>query len=325
MRIKYVDEFRGLALLIMMFIQIYDALAKTSIYTDPPFFVKEFDMVTLLPPSILFSFVSGISVYLLLKNRKNYTKKELFYSLIKRYGIYILISLPFTTFMWGLTTYLQWNEAIQGIALSGIILGLIIIFLAPSDVELILSAMIITLIRHYLMKVYVPFPYTPKFDNTFFASLLLNMIYRGWFSITNLLPLMIGGILFFKIIKRKPMLALIVGGVILGISLTLHFTGLLKIDYYRKSINMTIYGIGSCFIVFGLIYFLRNKLEFLSIIGLASLFLYISHNVLLLKPLYVFYRNKFDEVLAFIFAIPWTFLFCLLGKIYIDLRHKNKT
>ena len=65
-RLVYVDMFRGIAIFIMISIQIFDFLSRSSIYTTPPYYVSEINSVTWVPPSLLFVYVSGMSLYLLL-------------------------------------------------------------------------------------------------------------------------------------------------------------------------------------------------------------------------------------------------------------------
>ena len=129
-RLEYVDIFRGIALLIMITIQIFNYLSVSSIYTTPPYYVGTINSVTWVPPSLLFTFVSGMSVFLLIRkklDKNDRSRKQTFLEVFKRYGKYVLISLPFTIIMWNIGTYFGWEEAIQGIGLTAIITALFLI------------------------------------------------------------------------------------------------------------------------------------------------------------------------------------------------------
>jgi hypothetical protein len=316
----------------MVFIQIYDALARTSIYTDPPFFIEAIRTVTPWPPSILFSFVSGMSVYLLInKCLRTKTKNETTKKVLITYGKYILISLPFTVFMWDLTTYFQWNEAIQGIGLSAIIIALILIYLKPKKLELLISIPLITLARHFIQssKLGELLPYSPPLNEplTIIGSSLINMLYRGWFSVLNLIPLMLAGILFYKAtIKGFSKELIVISSTILAVSLILNFT-LMPIDYYTKSINMTLYGIGICSVTFSLLllaYERKARLtNALTIAGMSTLFLYLGHNLLLLKWVYLFAKDSLPEWLALLLASGLTVLFYYLAKLKLSIKQRN--
>jgi hypothetical protein len=324
LRVDYVDGFRGLTLLIMVFIQIYDSLAYSSIYTDPPFFIEAIHTVTPLPPSILFSFVTGMSVYLMIKNKlKKDTKANVIRKVLWTYGKYLLISIPFTTFMWGFSTYLEWNEAIQGIGLSAMITALIILCWKPKDYELLLSIPLLTITRHFLLLIQPLgelFPYHPPLNNIslMLGSVFVNALYRGWFSVYNLLPLMFAGVLFYKATRKMRVnKLLLISSIILIASLVINFT-VMPIDYYGKNMSLTLYGIGACMVTFSLILMAYNKkkgfTKALTIAGLSSLFLYLSHNLLLLKWVYLFANNSLPEWLALTLSFPLTYAFYWLAK-----------
>ena len=320
-RIKYVDGFRGFALLSMVFMHVYDALAKTSIYTDAPFFIKAINTPLFNPPA-LFTIVSGMSVYLAVTHLlKNNTKSETAKKTAITYIKYIMLSLPFTIFMWGLPTYLEWNEAIQGIGLSALITALIIIYLKPRNYELILSIILLTLARGYILEsqpLSNIFPYNTDLTNPLITlgSTVLNALYRGWFSVMNLVPLMLSGIIFYKATRKHSVKKLLILSALLTIiSIYLHFNGL-SIDYYSKSINFTLYAIGSCGIIFSIIKWVYDKREisFLTKAGMHSLGIYISHHLLILKPIWIYWRDTLPEINAFLIAIPLTWLAYMIVK-----------
>lgn len=99
-RVSYIDITRGFALFGMIFIHIIDILSKKSVYLDYPYYIPWIEMTTILPPSIIFIFISGISMYILTQKRLQIkTGFKTFIEILKRYGKYIIISIPFCYFM----------------------------------------------------------------------------------------------------------------------------------------------------------------------------------------------------------------------------------
>ncbi len=319
-RVKYIDGFRGFALLSMVVLHIYNALAYSSIYTDAPFFIKVINAPLINPPA-LFSFVSGMSVYLMVHNKlKSELRVNIAKKVIKCYGKYILLSLPFTIFMWGLTTYLQFNEAIEGIGLSAIIVSLIIIYFKPKKFEMIVSIFLMSITRWLLINSQLGdlFPYVPNLNNipSVIGSVFLNALYRGYFSILNLVPIMLGGILFFKATKKGN--PLMISLILTIASIILHFN-CFPINYYTKTINLTFWDISSSCLTLSVILIPYHKewhwiTKPLTISGFASLFLYIGHQLIIIKPLTVFAENSLPEWLAMIIALIITFIFYKIAE-----------
>jgi uncharacterized membrane protein len=339
-RLDYIDFFRGIALIYMIFWHMFDALARSTIYYDLPYYIKIFNSPTILPPPLIFTFVSGISIYIFIKKRSGtMRKKEMFTKTVKRYGRYILISIPFTIFMFGLATYLQWDEAIQGIGLSAIFAALIVIFLIKHEKQwtkifwaliIVLGIARVSLLSWDLGAMLAPYPAEislatiPQLAmSTFFSAM-----FRGWFAVLNLLPLMLGGILFLKLFMDSLPLRKIflIGLVPLVISLIIHAAGY-PIDYYGRSFSFTIFAIGLSSTALTISYYIFGRAKrFLmpvSIMGLGSLEAYLFHFIFIVKPIYLLGANdKLPDGLAALFVIPLTIFVYYVVKFL--LRHGRK-
>ncbi|HKZ49391.1 MAG TPA: hypothetical protein VJ110_00065, partial [Candidatus Nanoarchaeia archaeon] len=228
-RLDYVDIWRGIPLIVMVFIQIFDYLWTKNIYADVPFYAPEINSITWVPPVWLFTFVVGISVLLLIEKLGD---KASISSVAKRYLPYVLISLPFTWFMWNISTYLGWNEAIQGLGLTAVFAAAILLK-KPKNKTLLLLVFGISIL-HVLLNSWEAnfFEYPLTFSLASAATVAANALWRGWFSITNLLPFMLAGVVFFKLVrmgKSKAKIGLLAGAFVLA-AVALHFVGL-PIDF----------------------------------------------------------------------------------------------
>jgi len=134
----------------------------------------------------------------------------------------------------------------------------------------------------------------------------------------NLLPLMFAGVLFYKATRKGfNKRLMIISSLILALSLLINFT-LMPIDYYGRNMSLTLYGIGSCAVTFSLLLWAYEKnmkiTKVLTIAGLSSLFLYVAHNLLLLKWVYLFAADTLPELTALIMAFGLTIVFYWLAK-----------
>ncbi|MFH2028337.1 MAG: heparan-alpha-glucosaminide N-acetyltransferase domain-containing protein, partial [Nanoarchaeota archaeon] len=68
-RIESIDIFRGIAVLQMIFWQIFDFFAKGDIYSDIPYYFPMFNMPINGIGLALFTFASGASVYISISSR----------------------------------------------------------------------------------------------------------------------------------------------------------------------------------------------------------------------------------------------------------------
>lgn len=342
-RLEFVDIFRGIALLVMVTIQIFDYLSVSSIYTTAPYFVSLINSVTWVPPSLLFTFVSGMGVFLLVKKRieiNNLSKRSTFWYVVKRYGKYILISLPFTIIMWDLSIFFGWNEAIQGIGLSAIfvalflilffkyaknisktwyvvLIGLIVIF---AYLQSVLPLMIDTSLTNF-PRVIVDYSLVSVLGTTF-----LNAFFRGWFSVVNLFPLMLGGLLFINLIRNQASFKklLLFGLSFLLVSIILHLFGD-NINYYGRSFSLTFFAIGQSALICVLAYFVYKKafarkvLNFLKIFGFTAFFCYVFHYLFILKVLEITHlKDLLPDLYAWMVTIP------LVLVVYVFARYYSK-
>jgi len=334
-RLDYVDIFRGFALFVMVSIQIFSFLWIYDIYRDYPYYVKEIDSVTWIPPSLLFTFVSGMSVYLLVMKRKDSDKStwQIFREVVKRYGIYVLISLPFTWIMWNLNTYFAWDEAIQGIGLGAIFTAMIVLLFGKRINWAFALVPIFAFFQHFLLRHY-QFASTVPADSLTIPSFLLNVSYRGWFSLINMIPLMISGIIFFKMIQEnRPKIQLLMFGIgNLAVAGLLHFT-IVPIDYYFRSFSYMFFAVGEssliCIALY-MIYLNKNKifealLYPLKVFGKLSFFLYVGHYLLILKVLQITgLSDRLGEVASWmVTAVLMVFVFAV-AKSYLEYKEMKK-
>ncbi|MFH0868797.1 MAG: hypothetical protein V1839_01070 [archaeon] len=321
-RLEYIDVFRGVAILDMIILQIFDVLSKLSIYSDPPFYYAPLNW-TAFPPPLLFTFVAGMSVFLLTEKLLQNKEKSIPFKVVKRYGFYVLISLPFTWFMWNLATYLGWNEAIQGIGLTAIFLSLILM-VKPRVRNLLAMTLIFSGLQAAL------FYLTRGISYGLAADTILNALARGWFSVANLLPLMLGGVLFFKLIKSgkiKAAWAMAVAFTLLGI--VLHLAGL-KIDYYERSLAFSIFAVGLAALVVLAVYALWKRFRNINwrpaiALGQASFAIYIGHYLFIIKPLRLLgLADKLGNWISLVLTIVLVIAIYFVVEYYLKLKMKFK-
>jgi hypothetical protein len=322
-RLDYVDIFRGFALVVMISLHIFTTFSTSDIYTKTPYYIGALNSPTILPPPLLFTFVSGMSLFLFIQNRKDKMPKgKIFFEAFKRYGKYILISLPFTVFMFGLNTYLTWNEAIQGIGLTAIFVALFLL-LFRNPLTLIASIFITSLLRVFLLS-------NVQLTGNLITDTLMNSLFRGWFSVLNFFPLMIAGILFITLIKKnapcKKLFIFSFAFLIFGI--ILHLIGS-KIDYYDRSFAFTFAAIGWASLIYSVIYSIYKKSEkskfwdFFKVMGIAAFFIYIMHFLFIIKPLQFFgIADRMNDLQSWLIAIPLVILVYIISKGYLKIRMK---
>ncbi|MBI2522834.1 hypothetical protein HYW19_00420 [Candidatus Woesearchaeota archaeon] len=322
-RIDSIDIFRGFAILQMIFWQIFDFFAKVDIYKDVPYYIPIFNMPIHGTGVAFFAFISGTSAYIALSRKlnKNAGKKDVIWHLIKRYGGYILLSLFFTTFVFGFKTFYIWNEAIQGIGLATLVAALVILLFRSKFVLAALSLAIILaqpFLRQFIENrlAIQNFPENlisfDIFSNA--VSIFLNSAFRGFFSLSNLLPIALFGIVLSHFLlelnkKRVIKVSLALGIIFTLISIFLHFS-INQIDYYNRSSSYQLFYIGLSFLLFGLIGFLLKKFkrnsifDVLILFGKASIVAYLVHYIFIYKLLSILnYESVLDSLISYFLAV----------------------
>jgi len=353
-RLEYVDIFRGIALLIMVTIQIFDYLSVSSIYTTPPYYVETINSVTWVPPSLLFTFVSGMSVFLLVKKKiyaNNTSPKKAFLEVFKRYGKYVLISLPFTLIMWNIRTYFGWEEAIQGIGLTAIFTALFLIiflkYVPKINSKLGYTSLIFLILAFGLLQSMIPKFIDNSFLGTIFprypsdvgflsliGGLIFNAFFRGWFSIANLFPMMIGGVILISLINESKISnkkLILMSAIPLFFSILLHLFGY-NINYYGRSFALTPFAIGQSALICSITYtiyknstrkYLLRTWNFLKIFGATAFFVYIFHYLVILKVLEITsLKDLLPDLYSWIITIPLIVLVYFSARYYLRIKEK---
>jgi peptidoglycan/LPS O-acetylase OafA/YrhL len=321
-RLEYVDVFRGIAILDMIFWHLFNAFSVHSIYTDPPYYIKALNW-TVFPPPLLFTFIAGISVYLLINKLQEQKAKNIAFGVVKRYGFYVLVSLPFTWFMWNLATYLGWQEAIQGIGLTAIFLSFILLA-KPKNWHLFAMTFGFAGLQATLYYL------TAGLTFSLPLTVVLNAFVRGWFSVTSLMPFMLAGVLVFKLIRyekslRKP---LVLAAVFIAVGILLHLMGL-KIDYFERSFAYDIFAIGLAALITVAVFYIWKKIKFnwrfFTTLGKASFAIYIGHFLLIIKPAQLLHvADTMPDWLAFLFAIAFIMVIYFAAEFYLKYKPKLK-
>jgi len=316
-RLEYVDIFRGVAILIMIFIEIFDFLSRKNIYTDAPWYVSQINSITWVPPVWLFTMVVGMSVFLLIEKAENMQRWKSVWLAAKRYLPYVLISLPFTIVMWGLPTYVGWNEALQGIGLTAVFAAIIFSFRLKTK-HLLALVIGFALLHTGLNSI-----------NFGISSIVINALWKGWFSVSNLLPFMLAGAVCLQFLREgKLRKLLLLGFAFTMISLILNFAGF-RIDFYGRSFASFFFGIGESALIMSAVFWIwqRTKMRAWNVIGnfgKAAIVAYLGHYLLIGLP-----SRKLGIVLPDIWVLVLTpvliagiYLLCLF---YLRLKLKIKS
>ncbi len=286
-RLTYIDALRGAAIIYMIGFEMFNFFSKTNTYTDPPYFIPQINSLTLLGPPILFCFVSGISVYLLTKKLQTTDMRplQIAANVIGRYIRYIPISLALTWLMWDLDTFFRWNEAIQGIATAAIATSILIIIFSDRLAAFVILIPTLSFARHYLLT-------NHWMDPTYtFWGLIANVTYMGWFSLMNLIPMFLGGIIAHRLLTDGGVRQVIIFGLAKLASATILHTSFGPIDYYRRSVAFSFYAIGAATCILLFIYWLvegKGRFRWLRVWGRASLLVYVGNYAILGKGLEIF-------------------------------------
>jgi predicted acyltransferase len=337
-RIDSIDIVRGLAVLQMVFWQIFDFFARTDIYAkSDPLFLKAFNSPINGIGLVLFAFISGTSLFFAIEKRKNLKKSRIILHSLKRYGMYILLSLFFTSFVFGFDVFYRWGEAIQGIGFAAIIATFFLLLFRSKWLYLILGitlSFIQPVIRTIVNSIFSSYPLIPHeidpLNNA--ISLLLNMTIRGYFSLTHVLPIIFFGIFLAILIKElkteKKIIKISLAYSILFCSLgmVLHFWQK-SIDVYEWTTAYQFFYTGfSCFLFMSsksiLLRYGRIKItNFLSVFGKTPLIGYLGHFLLIKKPLDLLgISNTFNYWISLSFAIILVSIIYWISKRWIGRK-----
>lgn len=260
-RLQYVDVFRGIAILVMIFFHFVHVLSPVNVYTDFPYYLESLGIFSFPPPPFLFLFVAGMSAYLLVTRRKEQGKAvpEIVQNVVVKYGRYVAISLPFTVLVFGLGTWLAWEEALQGIGLTIIVLSLLYL-LVPfnwfTGLGMMAVAAVLQAQRTLLFETITSI--LPATNNNIVneaGMLLWNAVFGGYFSVTNLLPFAIGGLFTIRFLHRdeQPNRVLIMGTVLTAVSVLLSVAGY-SLKFYARDVPLGFFGAGTSMLVYYGIY-----------------------------------------------------------------------
>ena len=330
-RYDLIDIFRGIALLQMIIWQIFDFFYVKDIYSDAPYYIEFLNMPVNGIGVGLFAFIAGVSVYTSISERKKHPHSSILSHLFKRYGSYIILSLLFTTFVFGFNVFYTWSEAIQGIGFAALVAGIILLFTKSTWITGLLGIAII-IIQPWLRAIAdsieifsYDFLSIDIFANA--ASVFLNATVRGFFSLSHLLPIVLFGILLGRFIvenKSPAKRSLNLGMLFVVASLILHFT-LNSINYYDRSISYILFYIGLSFLLFALIAYLKLKSRVLIMFGQVSLIAYVAHFIFIYKPLSLLgIESTFGLLASWMYAITSVIILYFFSKWLLQHIHKIK-
>ena len=352
-RIESIDIFRGIAVLQMIFWQIFDFFSRTDIYEQSsPYFINIFNMPINGIGLALFTFASGASVYISItgKLKKNIKIKDIILHSTRRYGGYILLSLVFTTFVFGFNVFYTWKEAVQGIGFAALIAAMLILisrskwFFAFFGVILAFTQPFLRAIleNDFIIKNYPLEPVSFGIISNG-ISLFLNSTIRGFFSLTHALPMLLFGVALAAMMAKSNKeqvirTSFLIGALMMLVSMIMHST-FNKINVYNWSTAYLIGFAGFSFLLFSLIEYALLKLgkgiitNFLSLFGKIAVVAYFLHFIIIYKPLKLLgIESIFNYPVSYlltIISVALLYYICkawLLNKsiILTKIRLKNK-
>jgi peptidoglycan/LPS O-acetylase OafA/YrhL len=295
-RIQYVDVFRGIAILVMIFFHFIHTFAPVNVYADFPYYIADPGIFVFPPPPFLFLVVAGMSSYLLVTKRRSQGLEDLaiMKNVAQRYGFYVLISLPFTWFVFDLGTWLAWEEALQGIGLTIILLGILYVrhdITIHTGVGLMTVFALLQAHRDQLFTYIVQsLPVTDSWLLQDAGMLLWNATFGGFFAVTNLLPFAIGGLLMIKLLyeREEPQEALGLGLILTAVAGVLTGTGY-SLGFYVRDLPLGFYGAGSAMLIYYAVYQLWDRysdarvFDVLAAVGRVAFLVYVWSWILVIK------------------------------------------
>lgn len=265
-RIESVDAVRGFSVLWMIFFQIMDFFSRDHVmsvnFSRPSaFWLATLDYVNWLPP---FLFVSGVSVWLMMKKRlSNSSKLEVWLHGAKRYGFYLLLSFLLCIWCFNLDTFLYLNEIIGAIAVYALIaLTISLIFYGRErEISLLLGG-ILCGVGLFLAGA--------------FEGVLKYSIYRFYWT----LPFFFFGLYSAAMIASKSTRKLAIAGTAF-LSLGMLTSLLLeqKISYSERTFSFLLINVGIVLFLFSFLSKMKpSKISrFFALVGRYALFFYLFH------------------------------------------------
>jgi len=318
-RIESVDILRGIAVLQMVFFQAFDFFARANIYSDSPYFIQSMSMPVNGIGVGLFAFITGVGVYLSIRKgiSSGSGRLTVFRRVLRRYGSYILISLFFTSFVFGFGIFYSWNEALQGIGLSALVAALLLLSFQNIYVIAALGVLISFLqpyARTLIEQNMASFPH---------LMFVFNAMLLGFFSLATILPLTLFGIfLGFQIVMFGRDVAVkksfCIGVILTLTALLMHASGF-RIDYYGRSPSLMVFFSGISFLSFSLVEFfiggrVQNSRGILPVFGRRALFCYLFHFVFIYKPLvYLGIESTFGALPSILLAALSVYVIYLIA------------
>jgi len=265
-RIESVDAVRGFSVLWMISFQIMDFFSRDHVmsvnFAKPSaFWLATLDYVNWLPS---FLFVSGASVWLMMKKRlSNSSKLEVWLHGAKRYGLYLLLSLLLCIWCFNLDTFLCLNEIIGAIAvyaLTTLTIGLIF-HKREREISLLLGG-ILCFIGLFLAGA--------------LEGVLKHSIYRFYWT----LPFFFFGLYSAAMIASKSTKKLALAGTAF-LSLGMLTSLLLeqKIGYSKRTFSFLLINVGIVLFLFSFLSKMKpSKISrFFAFVGRYALFFYLFH------------------------------------------------
>ncbi len=304
-RIQYVDVFRGIAILVMIFFHFIHTFSPVNVYADFPYFIEDigavpfidsFGMFMFPPPPVLFLFVAGMSSYLLVTKRRSQGVEPvpIAKNVAVKYGRYVLISLPFAWFVFDLQTWLAWEEALQGIGVTIIVLALLYLVVDLTVFTGLTAMTLSAVLQAYRETLFaVVTGVVPGTGNGVVdaAGLFVwDAVFGGYFSVTNLLPFAIGGLLMIRLLYEweRPRRAVLLGAGLIVVSLVLVMAGR-SLHFYHRDVPLAFFGTGSAMLIYCGVHWLWNQypehrvFDVMGVFGRVAFLVYIWTWILVIK------------------------------------------
>lgn len=295
-RIVYVDWFRGLAIIYMTVWQVTRFFSVNDFYSEFPFWLKEFDAALSFPivPAFAAALGAGLMIYLTKSRSKGFLTS--FRRVGKRFFMLIGLSLVLSVIMWDFNTFFNWSEALQGVGVVGIFAFAVLYFELPTVFLIVLSVFLGVfqgLALPVLNSLVSSFPYDYSGLTYFVPSIVFNALFRGFFSVMNLLPYALWGAVMVSVLKQnRARTVFLMGAGLMIFSLVMHANGW-PIDHYRRSSGIYVFQIGMVSCVFAAMSYLSSTRlasgisKALNPFGRESLVVYLANYFLVFKPLVI--------------------------------------